>query len=166
MTPINLGVLTISTKGAHGQREDTSGRVIRDLLASPKYALRQYAIVSDEIPQIRAQLIQWVDQHALDFIVTTGGTGLTPRDVTPEATRGVLHWEIPGIPEAMRFETLRHTPMAMLSRSVAGVRGQCLIVNLPGNPKGVCECLEVILPVVTHALEMIRGESVRNPHNE
>ena len=114
-------------------------------------------IVPDEKDLIAAKLREWCDSGEADLVLTTGGTGLGPRDVTPEATRDVLDLEVPGIAEAMRIETLKNTPFAMLSRSVAGVRSGCLIVNLPGSPTGVRECLEVAGPALPHALEMIRG---------
>ena len=114
-------------------------------------------IVPDEKEQVSARLREWCDGGKVDLVLTTGGTGLGPRDVTPEATRAVLDIEAPGIAEAIRIETLKNTPFAMLSRSVAGVRSGCLIINLPGSPKGVMECLEVAVPAIPHALEMIRG---------
>ncbi len=115
------------------------------------------AIVPDEREIISQKLREWCDGGNVDLVLTTGGTGLGPRDVTPEATRAVIDIEAPGIAEAMRIQTLKNTPMAMLSRSVAGVRNGCLIVNLPGSPKGVRECLEVALPALPHALEMVKG---------
>ena len=160
--PIRAGVLTISDKGALGEREDTSGAAIRELLEGTGVTIDRYEIIPDDQATISARLKEWVD-GTLDLIVTTGGTGLGPRDVTPEATREVLDYEVPGLAEAMRAEGLKHTPMSMLSRAVAGVRGRTLIVNLPGNPKGVRENLSVILPVLTHAVELTRGE--RSEHN-
>lgn len=114
-------------------------------------------LVPDEADQISEQLRQWCDSKEVDLVLTTGGTGLGPRDVTPEATMAVMDIPVPGIAETMRSETLKHTPMAMLSRSVAGVRSGCLVINLPGSPKGVRECLEVALRVIPHALGMIEG---------
>jgi molybdenum cofactor synthesis domain-containing protein len=158
-----LAVLTVSTSGYHGQREDTSGDTIKEMLAPPDYAVVHYAIVSDEKDMIAARLREWSDDPAVDLIVSTGGTGLGPRDITPEACLSVIDREVPGLAEAMRAETLKFTPMAMLSRSVAGIRGRTLIITLPGSPKGVRETLAVVLPVLPHALELLRRESV-NEH--
>lgn len=152
-----VGVLTVSDKGSRGEREDTSGAAIRALVAGVGGAVTQYAIVPDEADQIAATLRTWVDVGGLDVILTTGGTGLSPRDVTPQATRAVLDYEAPGIAEALRAEGLRHTPMSMLSRALAGVRGRTLIVNLPGSERGVRQNLAVLLPVLSHAAESLRG---------
>lgn len=161
----NLGVLTVSTSGFRGQREDTSGDAIREILAEPDYQCTRYEIVSDEADMITERLKRWADQDDVDLIVTTGGTGVAPRDVTPEACLSVIEREVPGLAEAMRSATLNKTPMAMLSRSVAGIRGRTLIVTLPGSPKGVRECLEVIQPVLPHALQLLREEAQGHPVN-
>jgi molybdopterin adenylyltransferase len=153
---INIGILTISDKGSRGQREDLSGPAIRDMVVGiGKVVL--YEIVPDEKAQISKKLTEWADGGKADVILTNGGTGLTPRDVTPEATLAVIDKEVPGIAEVMRARSLLVTPMAMLSRAVAGLRGQCLIINLPGSPKAVRECLEVVLPALAHAVQMIKG---------
>ena len=154
----NLGVLTVSDTGARGLRTaDGSGDAICEIMAGEGYALASRGMVADDVPQISQKLAEWCDSGDVDLILTTGGTGLGPRDVTPEATRAVIDIEAPGIGEAMRMQTLRFTPFAMLSRATAGVRSGCLIVNLPGSEKAVRETLEVALPALAHGLEMVKG---------
>jgi molybdenum cofactor synthesis domain-containing protein len=155
---INIGILTISDKGSQGQRQDKSGEVIRQVVSRPGSAVVKYEIVPDEMDIIAAKLTEWADGGNVDVILTTGGTGLGRRDITPEATLSVIDKEVPGFAEAMRSRSLEKTPMAVLSRAVAGLRGQCLIINMPGSPKAVRECLEVVLPAVPHAVEIIKGE--------
>jgi molybdenum cofactor synthesis domain-containing protein len=155
-------VLTTSDQGARGEREDTSGAVIKELLGSIGAEIVRYEVIPDDRERIAEHLRRWADGGAAQLIVTTGGTGLGPRDVTPQATLSVLDYEVPGIAEAMRTEGLKHTPMSMISRAVAGVRSKTLIVNLPGNPKGVRENLSAVLPVLQHAVELIAGEE--SPH--
>ena len=153
---ITVGVLTISDGAARGERQDLSGENIRTLVAQlPNSIVSAGAIVPDEVDYITAVLREWSDEKHLNLILTTGGTGLAPRDVTPEATHAVIEREAPGIAEAMRAISLRYTPMAMLSRGVAGMRGHTLIINLPGSPKAVKECLEYILPVLPHAINLL-----------
>ena len=158
-----LAVLTVSTSGYHGQREDSSGKAIQEVLAPPEYECLEYEVVPDEMEMISGTLARWADGDQVDLIVTTGGTGVAPRDVTPEACLTVIEKEVPGLAEAIRARTLDKTPMAMLSRSVAGIRGRTLIVTLPGSPKAVRECLEIIMPVLPHALELLRGEAQGHP---
>jgi len=155
---LNVGVLTISDKGAQGQRYDESGKVIKDNLSLVDGHVVKYEVVPDEMDVISHKLTEWADEGNVDVIITTGGTGLSQRDVTPEATLSVIDKVVPGLAEAMRAKTFNKTPMAVLSRAAAGVRGRCLIINLPGSPKAVGECLEVILPVIPHAVEIIKGE--------
>lgn len=153
---ITVGVLTISDGAAHGTRQDVSGETIRALVAQiPEGLVVISAIVPDEQEQIATTLRNWSDERRLHLILTTGGTGLAPRDVTPEATKMVIEREAQGIAEAIRFNSLQYTRMAMLSRGLAGVRGQTLIINLPGSPKAVKECLEYILPVLPHAVNLL-----------
>jgi len=158
-----LAVLTVSTSGFHGQREDTSGRVIQNVLGPPVYRLMHYEVVPDELELIADRLRRWADDDHVDLIVTTGGTGLAPTDVTPEACLSVIEREVPGFAEAMRSKTIEKTPMAMLSRSVAGIRGSTLMVTLPGNPRGVSECLDVIISVLPHALELLNDQATGHP---
>jgi len=154
-----VGILTISDKGSRGERQDKSGEAIREILSSIDARIVNYDIVPDEKELIAQELISWADENNLDVILTTGGTGLTPRDITPEATLAVVDRIVPGFAEAMRAESLKKTPMAMLSRAVVGTRGKCLIINLPGSPKAVRECLEVILPALPHAMETLKGQA-------
>jgi molybdenum cofactor synthesis domain-containing protein len=154
-----VGILTISDRGAAGVYEDRSGPIIRQLVTTGLNArVARTAIVPDEIEAIKDMLLAWVDQDHLDLILTTGGTGFAPRDITPEATRLVLHKEAPGLVFAMLRDSLAVTPHAMLSRMVAGIRGQTLIINLPGNPKAVKENLETVLTALPHALELLRDD--------
>jgi len=155
---INIGILTISDKGSKGQRQDKSGEVMRDGAARMKGNVVKYEIVPDETDIIAEKLADWADSGKMDVILTTGGTGLSQRDVTPEATLSIIDRSVPGIAEAMRAKSLEKTPMAMLSRAVAGQRRQCLIINMPGSPKAVQECLEVIMPAIPHAVEIIKGK--------
>jgi len=154
----NFGILTISDKGWRGERRDDSGTAIRKMLTPLSSRMVSYEVVPDELEMIAGKLSEWADAGNMEVILTTGGTGLGPRDVTPEATKKVVDRTVPGIAEAMRAGTFSKTPFAILSRAMAGTRGKCLIINLPGSPKAVTECLEVILPTIPHAVQIITGE--------
>jgi molybdenum cofactor synthesis domain-containing protein len=157
---IRVGILTVSDRRARGERADLSGPALEAAIAGglAQAMIAARDIVPDEREFIAARLTRWSDEDALDLIVTTGGTGFAPRDVTPEATRMVIERETPGLAEAMRAASLRVTPHAKLSRAAAGIRGRTLIVNLPGSPKGAVENLSTILPVLPHALELLRED--------
>jgi len=154
----NLGILTISDKGSQGKRYDESGKTIRNSPLVLDNSILKYEVIPDEVDIITNKLAEWADEGKVDVILTTGGTGLGPRDVTPEATLSIVDKVVPGFTEAMRTKTFNATPFAILSRAVAGVRGKCLIINLPGSPKAVRECLEIISPAIPHAVEILRGE--------
>jgi len=153
-----VGVLTISDKGYKGLRKDISGSLIVEILTKAGYSVEKYDIVPDDHEKIAERLIEWVDKYDLRLVVTTGGTGLSPTDVTPEAMLKVIKYQIPGMAEAMRTSSLKMTPHAMLSRAMAGVRGRSLIVNVPGSPNAAKENLAVILPALNHALAKIAGD--------
>jgi len=157
---IRVGILTVSDRSARGERVDATQEAIRELLDEKQYEVAAYEVVPDEPAQIRRVLRLWADQMGIDLILTNGGTGLAPRDRTPEATREVIDKEAPGLAELMRLEGLKQTPMAALSRGTAGVRGKSLIVNLPGSPKGAVQSLAALLPVIPHAIETITGRSL------
>ncbi|MEW6188825.1 MAG: molybdopterin adenylyltransferase [Actinomycetota bacterium] len=154
---IKVAILTVSDKGFRGEREDLSGKVIVEKMTSLGAEIVHQEIVPDEFDIISQRLRYLADDIDADLVLTTGGTGLSPRDVTPEATKAVIEREVPGFAEAMRQESLKVTPHAMLSRAVSGIRKQTLIINLPGSPKAVKECLEVILPALPHGIEILRG---------
>ena len=156
---ITVGILTISDKGSLGQREDRSGLEIKRLIKELPARVDAYEIIPDEKDIIANKIIDYVDHMKLDLVITTGGTGVGPRDVTPEATSRVIDREVPGMAEAMRFEGLKKTPHAMISRAVVGIRKNSLIVNLPGSPQAVSENLNTILPSLPHAIAKIKGDS-------
>ena len=156
---IRVGVMTISDRCSRGERKDLSGPRLVELVSALNVELLGTLIVADEVEQIQAGLLDFARNQRADLILTTGGTGLSARDVTPEATAAVLDREIPGISEAMRIQNLKHTPYAMLSRGLAGLIGSCLVVNLPGSVKAVEENFAVISPVIRHALQMTHGDT-------
>jgi molybdopterin adenylyltransferase len=155
--PLRLAILTISDAGSRGERSDSSGDLIAKWAREHGYQLAERALIPDDIARISSTLTGWADADKADLILTTGGTGLTERDVTPEATRAVLHKEAPGIAEALRMTSYSRFPRAALSRGVAGVRKKTLIVNLPGSPGGVRDGLGVLSDLVEHAVELVRG---------
>jgi len=155
---ITAGIITVSDKGSRGEREDLSGREIEQLLLDISIQATEYDIIPDEREVIGNTLLRYVDEKKIDLIITTGGTGVSPRDVTPDATLDIIEQEIPGMAEAMRRESTAKTPHGMISRAVVGIRKQSLIVNLPGSPRAVRENLSVILPALRHAIEKIKGD--------
>jgi len=159
----NVGIITISNGVWRKERTDDSGKAIRESLSTVECRVVKYEVIPDEVKTISGKLTDWADEGNIDVIVTTGGTGLAPSDVTPEATLSVVDKVVPGLTEAMRIQTFSKTPFSTLSRAVAGVRKNCLIINLPGSPKAVSECLEVILPAIPHAVQIIKGEVTQHP---
>lgn len=155
--PFRASVITLSDSGVAGTRADRSGPIIQEILKENGYPVVHTALLPDDPDQLSALLAQLADEHTADLILTTGGTGFSPRDCTPEATRAVIERETPGIPEAMRAFSLQITPRAMLTRAAAGIRKESLIINLPGSPKAVRECLEYILPSLSHGLAILKG---------
>ena len=155
---IRAGVLTISDKGSQGLRKDESGEIIFRMLKAQGFHIQQRKIIPDELQEIVDTLQAWVDRDRLSLIVTSGGTGLSPRDVTPQAMREIVDYVIPGMAEAMRAASLVKTPHAMLSRAMAGVRQGCLIINLPGSPGGARDNLSVVLPALNHAISKLAGD--------
>ncbi len=154
-----VGVITISDKGSRGERVDLSGPAIEEMIGTIGGKVAKYIIVPDEKEEIKQELIRMSDELGLNLILTTGGTGFSHRDVTPEATMEVIEKHVPGIPEVMRAKSMEITPKAMLSRAQAGIRKNTLIINLPGSPKGVRENLEVIMPALKHGIEILIGEA-------
>jgi molybdenum cofactor synthesis domain-containing protein len=155
---IRFGLLTLSDRSSRGERPDASGPALAHLIQTQGWSIIRQALLPDDEPAIRALLAEWADSGEMDVILTTGGTGFAPRDVTPEATRAVIEREAPGLAEAMRAASLKITPHAMLSRITAGIRKRSLIINLPGSPKGAVENLQVVLPVLPHAVQLLRED--------
>ena len=156
---IKVGILVISDKALRGERKDESGPIMKKIIKKLPAEVSEYKIISDEKDQIKENLINWVDKLRLDLILTSGGTGIGARDVTPEATKEVIEKELPGFEEAMRIKGLEKTPFSMLSRAIVGTRKKSLIINLPGSPKAVKENLDVILPALKHGIEILKGET-------
>ena len=156
---IKVAIITVSDKGAKGEREDLSGETIREILKKIEAEIVWYKIVPDELHLIQATLIEAADKLKIDLILTTGGTGLSARDVTPEATRTVIEKTVPGISELIRMVSFKKTPKAILSRAIAGIRGESLIINLPGSPKGVRESLSIILETLPHGIDILKGKA-------
>jgi molybdopterin adenylyltransferase len=155
---LRVAIITLSDKGSRGEREDESGMIIQEMIRSIGASVGHYEVLPDEKQSIVEVLSRLSDSGTIDLIITTGGTGVSPRDVTPEATREVIERELPGMAEVMRAESFKKTPHAMISRAIAGIRKRTLIVNLPGSPKAVRENLAVILPALPHAIEKINGD--------
>src|ERR671933_1692657 len=163
MDMFRVAILTVSDRSAEGKRQDESGAVIREVVtASLDANIVAYLVVPDERPAIEASLRDWADADEADLVLTTGGTGLAPRDVTPEATRAVLEREAPGIAERLRVTAMDRFPRAALSRGLAGTRNRTLIVNLPGSPGGVSDALAALDPIVNHAVAILRGEDTEH----
>ena len=155
---LRFGILTLSDRSSRGERADTSGPALALLIQAEGWSVTKQSILPDDESAIREILVNWADSAELDVILTTGGTGFSPRDVTPEATRAVIEREAPGLSEAMRAVSLKITPHAMLSRIVTGIRRKTLIINLPGSPKGAVENLQVIFPVLSHAVQLLQDD--------
>jgi molybdenum cofactor synthesis domain-containing protein len=162
---LRFGILTVSDRSARAERPDLSGPALVELITAQGWEVERMAVVADDLPAISATLSDWADSTGLDVILTTGGTGFSSRDVTPEATRLVIEREAPGLAEAMRFESLKVTPHAMLSRAVAGICGKVLIINLPGSPRAAVQNLQVILPVLPHAVELLHDRPEAEQHH-
>ncbi len=156
--PIRVGIVTISTRSSRGERPDTSGPALAEAITGQGWQVTQTAIIPDDFAKISKILVEWADGGQMDIILTTGGTGFSPFDVTPEATQAVIQRRTPGLDEAMRSAGLSATPHAMLSRATSGIRGRTLIVNLPGSPRGATENLAVLLPALPHAVQLLQED--------
>ena len=155
---LRFGIMTVSDRSARGERADVSGPALEAILAEQGWVVLRRQVLPDDLLRLSDALAKWADSGELDVILTTGGTGFSPRDVTPEATAAVIQRPAPGLAEAMRAASLQVTPHAMLSRATAGIRGACLIVNLPGSPRGAVENFKVALPVLEHAVQLLRAD--------
>ncbi len=155
---VRVGILTVSDRSFQGTRADTAGPALSAAIRQPGWTIQATGVVPDEVESIIAKLIEWTDRGDIDVVLTTGGTGLAARDVTPEATLAIVQRAVPGLAEAMRAASLKITPHAMLSRATAGIRGRTLVINLPGSPKGALENFQVIQSVLPHAVELLRGD--------
>jgi len=159
-------IITVSDKGSKGEREDKSGQVIKEMITEINGDIVDYKIIPDERAIIKEEMKIIADSDKADLVLTTGGTGFAERDITPEATAEIIEKEVPGIPEKMRMDTVKITPMAALSRAKAGIRGKTLIVNLPGSPKAVRECLESIIDILPHGVDILRGNVTEHNHKD
>ncbi len=163
---MRIGIVTVSTRSSRGERPDTSGPALAEAISNQGWQVVQTTIVPDDFDKISEILVKWADEGEMDVVLTTGGTGFSPNDVTPEATQAVIHRRTPGLDEAMRSAGLHFTPHAMLSRATSGIRGRTLIVNLPGSPKGATENLVVLMPALPHAIQLLREDpSVEAGHH-
>jgi molybdenum cofactor synthesis domain-containing protein len=162
---LRIGILTSSDRSSRGERPDLSGPALADLVTAQGWTVARTAIVPDDLEALRETLSDWADGGEMDIILTTGGTGFAPRDVTPEATNLVIDRQAPGLSEAMRLESRKVTPHSMLSRGMAGIRGKVLIINLPGSPKAAVENLQVVLPVLAHAVELLKEDPEAEKHH-
>jgi len=162
---LRIGILTSSDRSSRGERPDLSGPALADLVTAQGWTVAHTAIVPDDLEVLRETLSTWADSGEMDIILTTGGTGFAPRDVTPEATSLVIDRQAPGLPEAMRLESRKVTPHSILSRAMAGMRGKVLIINLPGSPKAAVENLQVVLPVLAHAVELLKEDPDAEKHH-
>lgn len=156
---MRAAIITVSDKGSRGEREDITGKVLKEMLIKEDYDVCYYSIVPDEIDEISNEIVNCCYEMDIDLLLTNGGTGFAKRDVTPEATLKVIDKQVPGIPEVMRMESFKITPKSILTRGVAGLRGNTLIINLPGSPKGASENLQVVLPTLKHGIEILKGEA-------
>jgi molybdenum cofactor synthesis domain-containing protein len=158
MMSIRIGIITISDRSSRGERPDESGPALSEAITQQGWQVVRTEILPDELEQVKITLSEWADDGEMDVILTTGGTGFSPRDITPEATQAIIQRPTPGLSEAMRNAGLHITPHAMLSRAIAGIRSHTLIVNLPGSPKGAIENLAVLVPILPHAVQLLRDE--------